>query len=302
MLPSYKERIIGQLVFPRRNNEDRLPNDVLFLIICDEGVPLTTQRLLHKRLAKVYLYIFKCRRHQHMGLLTPPYDLTRPYKDLIEGLVKTYLAMSARLVTDKTVVSLSHWERSRDVQVLNRRKAWRAQNPVFNGTKPARWCGVDNQIYAFLVQTIEMLTEPNDEEFYQEYQLEIAVRDEKTPHYRKGGPRDLASSRLCEIRCERFMKLERFLYSLTYELPLALNKIFGTKENNKLACESFLSGILGRIVRHYIHERRTKWPLRPNIVFPVSFATTPLKDQLTNARHMQDTLLQNYIRNCIDDQ
>lgn len=278
---SYRHRIIGVVKYTRGSGAAKdpyhhFPDDLLTEILTSEPVDVTTRRLLHPRLAYVYLPLLMCRH--------PVDRLT-----VMKGFAKTFLALHTDLVTPETImtpaaVSCRILRSRREVQVSLRRKAWRktwrAENPIERGHTKVVGRFAKYALYAFLVQTVEALAEPTGEEFWEEFQLELCKRQERT---RASSCCDLAVQRLHNLRQKRFDKLRAVLAAFKYHLPVATNRMF-KREHAKIQFERFMADILDRLVRHFIAQERKRGSYHPY------FTVEPLDVQLTKFRHQHDNL------------
>ena len=255
---SLRHRIIGDVRYNRKEKPahpyHHLPDELLTEIFTADPVALTARRLLHPRLAYVYRPFVMCRHPVHV-------------LSVMNGFAKTYIALHTDLITPQTIMTptpaaspCQGFRSRREVQVWIRRKAWRKEWRAENRSSPfrngdARVVGqpfAKYALYAFLVQTVEKVAEPADEEFWEEFQLELCKRQERT---RASSCCDSTVKRLHNFRQKRFHRLKAFLIALKYQLPVAINKMF-KREHVKFKCEMFMADIFHDLVCHFIAQQR----------------------------------------------
>lgn len=275
---AYRLRIIGNVQYTRRSEKPQnahvyhhFPDELLTDIFTSDPVDLTTRRLLHPRLAYVYLPFLMCRH--------PVSRLT-----VMKGFAKTYIALHTDLVTPQTIITPAAvpcriLRSRREVQVSIRRKAWRktwrAENPIGKGDARVVGRFAKYAIYAHLVQTVEAFAEPTGEEYWEEFQLELCKRE---------GRSDLALQRLHNLRQQRFDRLQTFLAALKHHLPVAVNGM-SKRDNAKVQCERFMADIFHRLVCYFIAQQRVWRPYHQ--YFTVD---RPLALQLTEFRRQHDNV------------
>jgi hypothetical protein len=267
-----KMQVLGDVTFERRDHSvgvvlvvlcdgattlgfHGLPDELLTIILTSECVPVTKRRQMHKRFARVYGPLIRCRHPQ--------------CKEMMPAFVLTFAALFG-IVTKDTVVTARARESTGarctrySSQIAARRSAWRAQNTVFNGEKKILLSGKPHAILTFMCETLEAFAEPTDEEYWEEFQVSHGAKD------------DMAVDRLEHVRRKRFEKLQYLMSSLQESYPIAVNRII-TEEATKIKCDRFMARIFGRIICHYFIEHR-KW--NPGFLHlrQVALAVGPITD------------------------
>lgn len=282
---SYRHRIIGDVRYARNEKARNahpyhdFPDELLTEVFTSDPVDVITRRLLHPRLAYVYLPLLMSRH--------PVDSLT-----VMKGFAKTYLALHTDLVTPETIITPAFpafprrlLRSRREVQVSIRRKAWRktwrAENPIAKGDARVVGSFAKYALYAFLVQTVEAFAEPTGEEFWEEFQLELCKRQERAHDSSRCV---LAAARLHNLQKNRFDRLQVFLAALKHHLPVAINGMF-TREHAKVQCERFMADIFHRLVCHFIAQQR-KW----HSYYPYFTLGRPLAVRFTELRRQHDNV------------